>query len=141
MPSTNQYHSILTRYHQVSTNTNLYSCCFGITDSCTVYPRSSSFSNFTRATILQLPIIQQIKSKTLAILSQPEKLSDVKASCSLIFNLYKPGAHMQLYIFCIFGICICICSCAFNMFQQHYNHLYYLKVKALKTSGCVFTLP
>ena len=33
----NQCHSILTQYHQVSTNTSLYSCCFGITDFCTVY--------------------------------------------------------------------------------------------------------
>jgi len=36
----NQYHSILTQYHQVSTNTNLYYCCLGITDFCTVYPGS-----------------------------------------------------------------------------------------------------
>ena len=36
----NQYRSILTQYHQVSTKTNLYCCCLGITDFCTVYPRS-----------------------------------------------------------------------------------------------------
>ena len=34
----NQYLSILTQYHQVSTSTNLYCCCLGITDFCTVYP-------------------------------------------------------------------------------------------------------
>ena len=39
-PSTNQHHSILTWYHQVSTISNLYCCCLGITDSCTVYPGS-----------------------------------------------------------------------------------------------------
>ena len=36
----NQYHSILTQYHQVSTSINLYCCCMGITDVCTVYPGS-----------------------------------------------------------------------------------------------------
>ena len=36
----NQYHSILTQYHQVSTSTNLYCCCMEITDFCTVYPGS-----------------------------------------------------------------------------------------------------
>ena len=36
----NQYHSILTQYHQVSTSTNLYCCCLGIRDFCTVYPGS-----------------------------------------------------------------------------------------------------
>ena len=39
-PSTNQYHSILTWYHKVSTISNLYCCRLGITDSCTVYPGS-----------------------------------------------------------------------------------------------------
>ena len=67
----NQYHLLLTQYHQVptaaafywpsvimyqpvplhtdqvSTRTNLYSCCLGITDSCTVYPGSCFFSPFT----------------------------------------------------------------------------------------------
>ena len=36
----NQCHSILTQYHQVSTSVNLYCCCMGITDFCTVYPGS-----------------------------------------------------------------------------------------------------
>ena len=31
---------LLTQYHQVPTSTNLYCCCLGITDSCTVYPWS-----------------------------------------------------------------------------------------------------
>ena len=53
-PSTSRYRFLLTQYHhiststtpywpktnQVSTNTNLYCCCLGITDFCTVYPGS-----------------------------------------------------------------------------------------------------
>ena len=35
-----QCYSILTQYHHVSTSTNLFCCCLGITDFCTVYPGS-----------------------------------------------------------------------------------------------------
>ena len=48
-PSTNQYRSILTQYHQLSTCTNLYCCCLGITDSCTVYPGSCYLNNCVTA--------------------------------------------------------------------------------------------
>ena len=44
----NQYHTILTQYHQVSTSINLYCCCMGITDFCTVYPGSFSARRHNR---------------------------------------------------------------------------------------------
>ena len=52
-PCTNQCCPILTQYHQVSTSTNLYCCCLGITDFCTVYPGSCSFVFHEKAKRIQ----------------------------------------------------------------------------------------